>query len=211
MAGAFVLGALEPADEAAVRAHLPTCDDAHAEIAELGGVLPALAVSVPQVEPPAGLKARIMAAAAADLEERTARSAAACGCRARAAAPTTAEPAAAEPTAFPSAVGANRAPRADIARVLDPAHRRGRRDRRAGRLEPAAPEPAQRVPGVRAERRRGPRRRRAAGLAHGDPHSGRRDRLRPRGGQRRRHGHPRDAGHGADDGEHGLHGLGHRR
>ena len=42
MAGAFVLGALEPADEAAVRAHLSTCDDAHAEIAELGGVLPAL-------------------------------------------------------------------------------------------------------------------------------------------------------------------------
>ena len=47
MAGAFVLGALEPADEAAVRAHLATCDDAHAEIAELGGVLPALAASVP--------------------------------------------------------------------------------------------------------------------------------------------------------------------
>ena len=72
MAGAFVLGALAPADEAAVRAHLATCDDAHAEIAELGGVLPALAASVPVVEPPDGLKARIMAAAAADLEERTA-------------------------------------------------------------------------------------------------------------------------------------------
>ena len=72
MAGAFVLGALDPADEAAVRAHLATCDDAHEEIAELGGVLPALAESVPVVEPPAGLKARIMAAAAADLEERSA-------------------------------------------------------------------------------------------------------------------------------------------
>lgn len=71
MAGAFVLGALEPADEAAVRAHLATCEDAHAEIAELGGVLPALAESVPQVEPADSLKARIMAAAAADLEERT--------------------------------------------------------------------------------------------------------------------------------------------
>jgi hypothetical protein len=35
-------------------------------------VLPALAESVPVVEPPEGLKARIMAAAAADLEERTA-------------------------------------------------------------------------------------------------------------------------------------------
>jgi len=93
MAGAFVLGALEPADEAAVRAHLDTCDDAHAEIAELGGVMPALAESVPVVEPPAGLKARIMAAAAADLEERTV-----------AVAPSL-EPAAApaEPTPFPSA------------------------------------------------------------------------------------------------------------
>ena len=75
MSGAFVLGALDAADSAAVRAHLATCDDAHEEIAELGGVLPALAESVPIVEPPAGLKGRIMAAAAADLEDRTASSA----------------------------------------------------------------------------------------------------------------------------------------
>ena len=73
MAGAFVLGALEPEELAAVRAHLATCEDAHDEIAELGGVLPALAQSVPVVEPSDGLKARIMAAAAADLEERTAQ------------------------------------------------------------------------------------------------------------------------------------------
>ena len=71
MAGAFVLGALDPAEDASVRAHLETCADAHAEIAELGGVLPALAESVPVVEPPAGLKGRIMAAAAADLETRS--------------------------------------------------------------------------------------------------------------------------------------------
>ena len=70
LAGAFVLGALEPADEAAVRAHLGSCSDAHAEIAELGGVLPVLDESVPLVEPPAGLKARIMAAAVADLATR---------------------------------------------------------------------------------------------------------------------------------------------
>jgi anti-sigma-K factor RskA len=93
MAGAFVLGALEPADEAAVRAHLVTCEDAHAEIVELGGVLPALAESVPVVEPPVGLKARIMAAAAADLEERTARPSDV--------APTAA-PTVPEPTAFPT-------------------------------------------------------------------------------------------------------------
>jgi anti-sigma-K factor RskA len=71
MAGAFVLGALGPADDAAVREHLATCViDPHGEMAELGGVLPALAVSVPIVEPPADLKARIMAAAAADLAAR---------------------------------------------------------------------------------------------------------------------------------------------
>jgi len=66
MGGAFVLGALGPADAAAVRSHLSTCTEDHSEIAELGGVLPVLAESVPIVEPPAGLKARIMAAAAAE-------------------------------------------------------------------------------------------------------------------------------------------------
>jgi anti-sigma-K factor RskA len=71
MAGAYVLGALEPADEAAVRAHLASHADGHPEIAELGSVLPALADSVPVVEPPDGLKARIMAAAAADLAARS--------------------------------------------------------------------------------------------------------------------------------------------
>jgi anti-sigma factor RsiW len=71
-AGAFVLGALSPAEAAAIREHLASCPEAHEEIAELGGVLPALAESVPVVEPPDGLKARIMAAAAADLETREA-------------------------------------------------------------------------------------------------------------------------------------------
>ena len=53
-----------------MRAHLASRADAHEEIAEVGGVLPALAQSVPVVEPPTGLKARIMAAAAVDLERR---------------------------------------------------------------------------------------------------------------------------------------------
>jgi anti-sigma-K factor RskA len=99
MAGAYVLGALEPADEAAVRAHLPTCDDAHAEIDELGGVLPVLTESVPVVEPPDadGLKARILAAAAAEQATRgAAPTAAPTDVPARPAAP-------AEPTPFPTA------------------------------------------------------------------------------------------------------------
>ena len=70
LAGSFVLGALDADEAAAVRAHLASCSDAHAEIAELGSVLPALDASVPVVEPPAALKGRIRAAAAADLESR---------------------------------------------------------------------------------------------------------------------------------------------
>ena len=70
LAAAFVLGALDPEEEQAVRDHLASCDLAHNEIGELGGVVPYLGESVDQVEPPAGLKSRIMAAAAADLEAR---------------------------------------------------------------------------------------------------------------------------------------------
>lgn len=65
-AGSFVLGALPEAEAAAVRAHLASCADAHAEIAELGSVLPVLDASVPVVEPSAALRGRILAAAAAE-------------------------------------------------------------------------------------------------------------------------------------------------
>jgi anti-sigma-K factor RskA len=74
LAAAYVLGALEPAEEAAVRQHFQTCAESHDEFAELGGVVPYL-VELPGlelVEPPASLRDRIMAAAAADLAERTA-------------------------------------------------------------------------------------------------------------------------------------------
>lgn len=70
MAGAFVLDALEPSEERAIRDHLASCADAHEEIAELGGVLPSLAEIVPMIEPPTALKGRIMAAAAAELAGR---------------------------------------------------------------------------------------------------------------------------------------------
>ena len=102
MAGAFVLGALEPADEAAVRAHLATCAEPHEEIAELGGVLPALAESVPIVEPPAGLKARIMAAAAEDLAARQGGGAAPTPTATSPAAPAGSAPAT-PPVSFPTA------------------------------------------------------------------------------------------------------------
>jgi anti-sigma-K factor RskA len=75
LAGSFVLDALDADEAAAVREHLATCPEAHEEIAEMGGVVPVLAASVPVVEPPAGLKARVLAAAQADLEDRTRASA----------------------------------------------------------------------------------------------------------------------------------------
>ncbi len=108
MAGAFVLGALSPAEQDAVRAHLDACTDAHAEIAELGGVLPVLDASVPIVEPPAELRARIMAAAAADLEARADTSDALAMAAVVAAAPETAAPPAS--AAGPTAIAAAAAP-----------------------------------------------------------------------------------------------------
>jgi anti-sigma factor RsiW len=69
-AAGFVLGALTPAEEQAVRDHLASCPEAHAEVAELGEVVPSLAASVDQVEPPPALRERLLAAAAADLRAR---------------------------------------------------------------------------------------------------------------------------------------------
>ncbi|MEX1169466.1 MAG: zf-HC2 domain-containing protein, partial [Chloroflexota bacterium] len=70
MASAFVIGALETDEAAAVRAHLAAHLDGHPEVADLGAVIPAFAELVPFVEPPERLKGRIMAAAAADLAAR---------------------------------------------------------------------------------------------------------------------------------------------
>jgi len=72
----FVLGALAPDEERLVREHLAACPEPHAEFTELGGVVPYLAETVEQLEPPASLRDRIMAAAAADLAARSGTSAA---------------------------------------------------------------------------------------------------------------------------------------
>ena len=56
-----------------VREHLASCPEAHEEVAELGGVVPALDAAVPLMEPPSALKERIMTAAAADLDARRER------------------------------------------------------------------------------------------------------------------------------------------
>ena len=105
LAGAFVLGALDPAEEAALRAHLASCSDPHAEIAEVGSVLPVLDASVPDMEPSPALKGRILAAAAADLEARrgaTAAPEAPASVSAPVASSTSAPPST-PPTVFPAA------------------------------------------------------------------------------------------------------------
>lgn len=88
LAASFVLGALDADEADAVRAHLASCADPHVEMAELGSVLMVVAESVPLVEPPTGLKDRILAAAAADLDARKTE-----------AVPPTASAAAAQPVA----------------------------------------------------------------------------------------------------------------
>ena len=89
LAAGFVLGALSREEEAAVREHLSSCAEPHPEIEELGGVVPYLAESLDAVEPPAALRGRILAAAAAE--------------RPGATAPTAVAPTPAEPVAFPTA------------------------------------------------------------------------------------------------------------
>ena len=64
LAGLYVLGALESAEYKAITAHLASCAEAHAEVREVGGVVPALAALVEPIDAPAALKARVMAAVA---------------------------------------------------------------------------------------------------------------------------------------------------
>ncbi|MEO5964111.1 MAG: anti-sigma factor [Candidatus Limnocylindrales bacterium] len=69
LAPLFVIRALEPVDMAAVRQHLAGCSDAHPETLELGEAATALLDTVEPAQPPAGLKSRLLAAAAADLSD----------------------------------------------------------------------------------------------------------------------------------------------
>lgn len=108
LAAGYVLGALEPAEEAAVREHLATCSLPHGEFEELGGVAAVLLGDVDLVEPPAALRDRIMEAARADLVARGGG-----GQPAR-----SGQPDAAPPTAFPSAAERD-ARRAARTRPLD--------------------------------------------------------------------------------------------
>jgi hypothetical protein len=66
LSGLYVLDALEADERDAVDAHLATCERAHDEMAELGGVVPALAMMAEPLDAPAELKSRVLAAVAAE-------------------------------------------------------------------------------------------------------------------------------------------------
>jgi hypothetical protein len=66
LAPAFVLGALQASEADTVRRHLAECPEPHPEMAELRSAVPALFEVVEPVQPPAGLKDRILTAAAVD-------------------------------------------------------------------------------------------------------------------------------------------------
>lgn len=102
LAAGFVLGALTPTDDAAVREHLASCPEAHPEFEALGSVVPYLADSLEPVEPPADLRARLLAAAAAEPRGAGADRRAAPQFAAIPLAPAAAPPGAV-PVAFPSA------------------------------------------------------------------------------------------------------------
>lgn len=66
LAALYALGAL-PADEGAVfAAHLAGCEECLREVRAFGAVVNALPFSLPQIDPPRALRARVLAAAGAD-------------------------------------------------------------------------------------------------------------------------------------------------
>src|SRR5437588_7068408 len=65
---AYALGALPEEEGARVREHLATCRDCQAELEWLRAAVDALPASVPQVEPPPELEARVMEIVQAEAE-----------------------------------------------------------------------------------------------------------------------------------------------
>jgi anti-sigma-K factor RskA len=70
LAPAFVLGALTPEEERAVREHLAAGGEPHPELEGFGGVVQYLDETVELIEPPASLKERVFAAVAAEPQPR---------------------------------------------------------------------------------------------------------------------------------------------
>ena len=68
-AAAYVLGALEPGEAEAFRAHMHECAVCRDEVEALGGVVQALPMAAPQYLAPRGLRRRVMRERAAAQRE----------------------------------------------------------------------------------------------------------------------------------------------
>ncbi|MDX1395844.1 MAG: zf-HC2 domain-containing protein, partial [Gemmatimonadota bacterium] len=65
-ASAFALGALDPDERDAFEAHLETCEECRAAVAEHARALDRLAPAVPEITPPSALKGRVLGAIGAE-------------------------------------------------------------------------------------------------------------------------------------------------
>jgi anti-sigma-K factor RskA len=72
---AHTLGSLEPEEEVALARHLETCERCRDELRWLQPAIDLIAESVPQLEPPPGIRARLMAEVRSDAAEAEAPSA----------------------------------------------------------------------------------------------------------------------------------------
>lgn len=72
-AAAYVLGALDPAETEAFRRHLERCAVCRDEVDALGGVVDALPMAAPQVQPPRRLRRRVLRAVRHDPNPGAAR------------------------------------------------------------------------------------------------------------------------------------------
>lgn len=61
-AAAYALGALEPAEADAFRQHLEECEVCRNQVGDLGGVVQALPMAAPQIQPPRRLRRRVLRA-----------------------------------------------------------------------------------------------------------------------------------------------------
>ena len=118
LAPAFVLGALSPDEERAVREHLATCGEPHPEFEAFGGIAQYLDETVELVEPPASLKERVLAAVAAEPQAR--RSGATAG-RTRPAAGQTSDAPPGVPVAAPPFIASAQEPSGPAARLAESA------------------------------------------------------------------------------------------
>jgi len=62
LTGGYALGVLSDQERRALEAHLPTCVECAREVGEFASVAGGLALAVPQVDPPAALRARVLKA-----------------------------------------------------------------------------------------------------------------------------------------------------